>query len=126
MRFQQITGPVMAKGVEDSALYVFNRLLSLNEVGGSPERFGTPLCTFHGQNVERARHWPHTLITTSTHDTKRSEDVRARINVLSEIPEKWKDHLIRWRWLNKKKKAVVKGRAAPDNNEEYFFCIRPL
>ena len=121
MRFQQITGPVMAKGFEDTALYVFNRLISLNEVGGSPERFGTPLDTFHGQNVERARHWPHTLITTSTHDTKRSEDVRARINVLSEIPEKWKDHLIRWHWLNKKKKAVVKGRAAPDNNDEYFL-----
>ena len=121
MKFQQITGPVMAKGFEDSALYVFNRLLSLNEVGGSPERFGTPLGTFHGRNVKRARHWPHTLITTSTHDTKRSEDVRARINVLSEIPEKWKDHLIRWRWLNIKKKAVVKGRAAPDNNEEYFL-----
>jgi (1->4)-alpha-D-glucan 1-alpha-D-glucosylmutase len=121
MRFQQITGPVMAKGFEDTALYVFNRLVSLNEVGGSPERFGTPLDVFHGQNIERARYWPHDLLTTSTHDTKRSEDVRARINVLSEIPEKWKDHLIRWHWLNKNKKAIVKGRAAPDNNEEYLL-----
>ena len=121
MRFQQITGPVMAKGLEDTAFYVFNRLVSLNEVGGSPERFGTPLDAFHGQNMERARDWPNAFITTSTHDTKRSEDVRARINVLSEIPDKWKERLIRWRWLNKKKKAVVDGQTAPDNNEEYLL-----
>ena len=76
----------MAKGVEDTALSVYNRLVSLNEVGGMPERFGTPLETFHGQNMERIKNWPHALITTSTHDTKRSEDVRARINVLSEMP----------------------------------------
>ncbi|MGO9953289.1 MAG: malto-oligosyltrehalose synthase, partial [Dissulfurispiraceae bacterium] len=121
MRFQQITGPVMAKGFEDTAFYVFNRLVSLNEVGGSPERFGTPLDAFHGQNMERFRDWPHTLIATSTHDTKRSEDVRARINVLSEIPDKWKARLIRWRWLNKRKKAVIDGQTVPDNNEEYLL-----
>ncbi len=86
MRFQQVTGPVMAKGVEDTALYIYNRLLSLNEVGGNPEEFGTALDVFHAQNLETARSRPHSLITTSTHDTKRSEDVRARINVLSEIP----------------------------------------
>ncbi|MDI6891062.1 MAG: malto-oligosyltrehalose synthase [Thermodesulfovibrionales bacterium] len=103
MRFQQITGPVMAKGLEDTAFYVYNRLVSLNEVGGSPERFGTPLETFHGQNIERSKFWPHALITTSTHDSKRSEDVRARINVLSEIPDEWKEYLTRWSRLNKKK-----------------------
>lgn len=121
MRFQQITGPVMAKGVEDTAFYIYNRLVSLNEVGGSPDRFGTSLETFHGQNIERIKFWPHALITTSTHDTKRSEDVRARINVLSEIPDEWHDHLIRWRRWNKKKKMLVEGEEAPDSNEEYLL-----
>lgn len=121
MRFQQITGSVMAKGVEDTAFYVYNRLISLNEVGGNPEKFGTSLETFHGQNIERIKFWPHALIATSTHDSKRSEDVRARINVLSEIPEKWKDSLIRWSRLNKGKKIIVDGKRAPDLNEEYFL-----
>jgi (1->4)-alpha-D-glucan 1-alpha-D-glucosylmutase len=121
MRFQQITGPVMAKGVEDTAFYVYNRLASLNEVGGSPDRFGTYLETFHGQNMERIKFWPHALITTSTHDTKRSEDVRARINVLSEIPDEWRKYLINWRKLNKKKKPVVEGQIVPDLNEEYLL-----
>ncbi|HMK44906.1 MAG TPA: malto-oligosyltrehalose synthase, partial [Dissulfurispiraceae bacterium] len=83
MKFQQFTGPVMAKGLEDTAFYIYNRLISLNEVGSSAERFGTTLEAFHGQNIERGKTWPHSLITTSTHDTKRGEDVRARINVLS-------------------------------------------
>jgi (1->4)-alpha-D-glucan 1-alpha-D-glucosylmutase len=121
MKFQQITGPVMAKAVEDTAFYVYNRLVSLNEVGGAPERFGTPLDTFHGQNIERSKFWPHALIASSTHDTKRSEDVRARINVLSEIPEKWKRHVLLWRRLNKKKKTLVDNRAVPDRNEEYLL-----
>jgi (1->4)-alpha-D-glucan 1-alpha-D-glucosylmutase len=121
MRFQQITGPVMAKGLEDTAFYVYNRLVSLNEVGGSPDRFGTPLETFHGQNIERIKFWPHALITTSTHDTKRSEDVRARINVLSEIPDEWRKRLIFWRRLNKKNKVVVEGQIVPDLNEEYLL-----
>ena len=90
MRFQQVTGPVMAKGLEDTVFYVYNRLVSLNEVGGNPEEFGTTLDAFRAQNVETAKSRPHSLITTSTHDTKRSEDVRARINVLSEIPEEWR------------------------------------
>lgn len=120
-KFQQITGPVMAKGVEDTAFYVYNRLISLNEVGGSPERFGVPLETFHGQNIERIKFWPHALIATSTHDSKRSEDVRARINVLSEMPGEWRKGLIRWKRLNRKKKAVVEGCPAPEPNEEYFF-----
>ncbi len=121
MRFQQITGPVMAKGLEDTAFYVYNRLVSLNEVGGMPDRFGTPLETFHGQNMERVKNWPHALITTSTHDTKRSEDVRMRINVLSEMPVEWAEHLKKWAKLNKKKKISIESVPAPDLNEEYLL-----
>lgn len=121
MRFQQLTGPVTAKGVEDTAFYVYNRLVSLNEVGGNPERFGYPLEAFHGQNIERSRSCPLTLLATSTHDTKRSEDLRARIDVLSEVPELWREALARWRRLNKKKKTLVDGQPAPDPNEEYFL-----
>jgi (1->4)-alpha-D-glucan 1-alpha-D-glucosylmutase len=121
MRLQQLTGPVTAKGVEDTAFYIYNRLVSLNEVGGSPERFGTPLEAFHGQNIERGRSHPLALLATSTHDTKRSEDVRARINVLSEIPERWRAALTRWRRLNRKKKTLVDGQPAPGPNEEYLL-----
>ncbi len=121
MRFQQLTGPVMAKGVEDTAFYVYNRLVSLNEVGGNPERFGTPLEAFHGQNIERSRSRYQALLATSTHDTKRSEDVRARINVLSEIPEGWRAALGRWRRLNRKRKELVEGQPVPDRNEEYLL-----
>ena len=121
MRFQQISGPVMAKGVEDTTFYVYNRLVSLNEVGGMPDRFGTPIETFHGQNIERRKFWPHALIATSTHDTKRSEDVRARINVLSEIPTEWRTRLYRWSNLNRKKKVIVERLKVPDRNEEYLL-----
>jgi (1->4)-alpha-D-glucan 1-alpha-D-glucosylmutase len=121
MRFQQLTGPVMAKGVEDTAFYVYNRFVSLNEVGGMPDRFGIPLETFHGQNIERVRLWPHALITTETHDTKRSEDVRARINVLSEIPREWGDRVRAWARMNRNKKTAIDGLAAPDRNEEYLL-----
>ena len=120
-KFQQVTGPVMAKGLEDTAFYVYNRFISLNEVGGSPDRFGLTLEAFHGQNLERNKHWPHALIATSTHDSKRGEDVRARINVLSEMPGEWRRRVIRWRRFNKKKKPLVEGAPAPDANEEYFF-----
>jgi (1->4)-alpha-D-glucan 1-alpha-D-glucosylmutase len=121
MRFQQLTGPVMAKGVEDTAFYVYNRLVSLNEVGGMPERFGSPLETFHGQNLERLKSWPHALITTATHDTKRGEDMRQRINVLSELPREWAERVRAWARMNKKKKAAQDGREAPDRNEEYLL-----
>ena len=121
MKFQQITGPVMAKGLEDTAFYAFNRLISLNEVGGSPDRFGMSAEAFHGQNIERIKFWPHALITTSTHDTKRSEDVRARINVLSEMPQKWKECLTKWSRHNKKKKIIIDAQAVPDHNEEYLL-----
>jgi (1->4)-alpha-D-glucan 1-alpha-D-glucosylmutase len=121
MKFQQITGPVMAKGSEDTAFYVYNRLVSLNEVGGAPDRFGTALDAFHGQNLERLKSFPHTLIASSTHDSKRGEDVRARINALSEIPGKWRKALAAWSQLNRKKKGTVDGRPVPDRNEEYLF-----
>ncbi|HEY3061097.1 MAG TPA: malto-oligosyltrehalose synthase [Chloroflexota bacterium] len=120
-RFQQTTGPVMAKGAEDTAFYVFNRLISLNEVGGDPDQFGRSLSAFHRQNLERSRTWPASVLGTSTHDTKRSEDVRARINVLSELPREWRSALTRWTRLNGRNKVVVEGRAAPDRNEEYLF-----
>ncbi len=121
MRFQQVTGPVMAKGLEDTVFYVYTRLVSLNEVGGNPERFGTPLDAFHGQNIERTKFWPYGLITTSTHDNKRSEDVRARLDVLSEIPQEWRKCLMRWSRINRRKKALVGSQWVPDRNEEYLL-----
>jgi len=131
-RFQQFTGPLMAKGLEDTALYVYHRLLSLNDVGGSPDRFGTSVIEFHHFNRLRSRAWPHTLNATSTHDTKRGEDVRARLNVLSEIPQEWEHQVGLWRRLNRRHKAgsgreVPAGTAGPaaaeipDGNDEYFF-----
>ncbi len=120
-RFQQITGPVMAKGVEDTAFYLYNRLVSLNEVGGSPERFGISLEAFHGQNIERCKSRPLAMLATSTHDTKRSEDVRSRINVLSEIPDKWREGLSRWSRQNRRIKMIVDGKPTPSRNEEYLL-----
>lgn len=121
MKFQQTTGPVMAKGVEDTAFYTYNRLISLNEVGGIPGRFGTPVEMFHGQNLERLHKYPHSLLATATHDTKRGEDARARINVLSEIPGKWRKALFQWSRINRKKRKMIEGRRVPDRNEEYLF-----
>ncbi|MGE5141035.1 MAG: malto-oligosyltrehalose synthase, partial [Rudaea sp.] len=121
MRFQQMTSPVMAKGVEDTAFYIYDRLVSLNEVGGNPAQFGLPLAAFHRHNSEIRRDWPHTLLATSTHDTKRSEDVRARINVLSEMPDEWRKNLARWRRINQAKKMMVDGEPAPDHDDEYLL-----
>ncbi|MEP6656639.1 MAG: malto-oligosyltrehalose synthase, partial [Betaproteobacteria bacterium] len=121
MRFQQFTAPVTAKGVEDTALYRFNRLVSLNEVGGDPARFGTTVSAFHASNSERAMHWPHTLIASSTHDSKRSEDVRARIDLISEMPGAWRLLVRRWSRLNRSKKRVQEGRSAPSRNDEYLL-----
>ncbi|MBW6521810.1 MAG: malto-oligosyltrehalose synthase [Desulfoarculaceae bacterium] len=121
MRFQQLTGPVMAKGVEDTAFYVYNRLISLNEVGGTPDRFGSSVDSFHQQNRERLETFPLAMITTSTHDTKRSEDVRARINVLSEIPDTWRKALSTWSHLNRNLRKNVNGQRAPARNEEYLL-----
>ena len=123
MRWQQFTGPVMAKGLEDTAFYVHNSLVSLNEVGGDPLRKDLPLDleAFHVFNQERLAHWPYTLNATSTHDTKRSEDVRARINVLSELPEEWRTCLERWSRWNQAKKRTVYGQLAPDRNDEILL-----
>jgi (1->4)-alpha-D-glucan 1-alpha-D-glucosylmutase len=121
MQFQQVTGPVMAKGAEDTAFYVYNRLVSLNEVGGDPEEFGGSLENFHRQNRERQKRWPHSMLTLTTHDTKRSEDVRARINVLSEIPADWKAALDRWSAINTLHKTEIDGELAPDPNDEYLL-----
>jgi (1->4)-alpha-D-glucan 1-alpha-D-glucosylmutase len=121
MKFQQVTGPVMAKSLEDTAFYVFNRLVSLNEVGGEPEHFGTSLDDFHRQNAEHHQYWPHTMLSTSTHDTKRSEDVRARIDVLSEIPGEWNAALSRWKRLNAMHRTGTGDEAMPGRNEEYLF-----
>jgi len=121
MKFQQITGSVMAKGSEDTALYVYNRLASLNEVGGDPLQFGISVHTFHERMRQRRAHWPASICATSTHDTKRSEDVRARISVLSEIPQVWKTRVQRWSQLNKGYKTEVDGTLAPDRNEEYLL-----
>ncbi len=121
MRFQQLTGPVMAKGLEDTAFYRYFPLLSLNEVGGSPDRFGIALAHFHGKNVARRKSWRNAMLATSTHDTKRSEDVRARINVLSEMPADWYRAIGVWQRLNQEKKIQVAGEPVPSANEEYFL-----
>jgi len=120
-RFQQITGPVTAKGYEDTVLYRFNRLVSLNEVGGDPSRFGTSLAEFHAENAERRRRSPHALSATATHDTKRGEDVRARINVLSEIPAEWRARVAAWQRLNRKHRTMVEGATVPGANTEYLL-----
>ncbi|MGE5402669.1 MAG: malto-oligosyltrehalose synthase [Ignavibacteriales bacterium] len=121
MKFQQLTGPLMAKGFEDTALYVYNRLISLNEVGGNAGRFGIPVEEFHEFNLKRSLQWPHTLNTTSTHDTKRGEDVRARINVLSELPDEWESRIKTWSKLNNHLKKELHGEIVPDKNDEYFL-----
>jgi (1->4)-alpha-D-glucan 1-alpha-D-glucosylmutase len=121
MRWQQFTGAVMAKGFEDTALYSYHRLISLNEVGGNPDTTGLSVGDFHKWNLSRMKHRPHTLNTTSTHDTKRSEDVRARINVLSEIPDEWEEHLMRWQKWNGVKKLKANGLLVPEPNTEMLL-----
>jgi (1->4)-alpha-D-glucan 1-alpha-D-glucosylmutase len=121
LRFQQLTSPVTAKGLEDTAFYRFYPLASLNEVGGEPAIFGVTAERFHQRNQDRQESWPHALSATSTHDTKRGEDTRARINVLSEIPEEWNRAVHRWRDVNRPKKSRVEGAEVPDANEEYLF-----
>ncbi len=121
MRFQQLTGPVAAKGIEDTAFYRFYPLASLCEVGGEPSRFGVSPATFHRRNRERLALWPHTMLASSTHDAKRSEDARARINALSEIPARWYRAVRRWQNMNRDLKTVIEDHAAPDANEEYLL-----
>ncbi|HEY6483301.1 MAG TPA: malto-oligosyltrehalose synthase [Steroidobacteraceae bacterium] len=121
MKFQQLTAPVTAKGIEDTSLYRFNRLTSLNEVGGEPDAYGSTVRAYHGDSENRARFWPHEMLATSTHDTKRSEDVRARINVLSEMTQVWRRTIERWSRINRSRKREVEGQPAPSLNDEYLL-----
>ncbi len=120
-RFQQLSGPVMAKGVEDTTLYRYNRLVSLNEVGSDPSRFGASPREVHSWLEERARSWPRAMSASSTHDTKRSEDVRARLHVLSEIAETWSQEVRTWARLNRSHRATLQGEPVPDPNTEYLI-----
>lgn len=117
MRMQQYSGPLMAKGVEDTTLYVYNRLLSLNEVGGNPSHFGINVDKFQKFNQQHQANWPHTMNATATHDTKRGEDMRARLNVLSEIPQEWEEQVNQWSQLNQ----AHRSNNQPDRNDEYFL-----
>jgi (1->4)-alpha-D-glucan 1-alpha-D-glucosylmutase len=121
LKFQQCTGPMMAKGLEDTAFYIFNRLAALNEVGGNPQQFGITLERFHERNRARLADIPGTMLASTTHDTKRSEDARARMTVLSELPDDWHDWIHEWRSLNSSLKSNVDGDSAPSANEEYLI-----
>jgi len=120
-KFQQLTAPVTAKGVEDTAYYRYHRLVSLNEVGGEPDRFGLSLDEFHRACLARQERWPAGMSATATHDTKRSEDVRARIHVLAEIPAEWRAAVARWHRWNRRHRVEVDGQPAPDKNDEYLL-----
>ncbi len=121
MKFQQLTGPVMAKGLEDTVFYLDVRLASLNEVGGDPSSFGTKVSEFHRECATRQKQWPFAMLCSSTHDTKRSEDVRARISVLSEFPREWRLAVNRWARMNRKFKTKADGQLYPDRNDEYLL-----
>jgi (1->4)-alpha-D-glucan 1-alpha-D-glucosylmutase len=121
MKLQQYSGPVMAKGLEDTAFYRYNRFIALNEVGGSPDRFGVSIANFHKANEQRAKFWPNSMLTTSTHDTKRGEDTRARLAVLSEMPEQWSKQMGTWSRLLRARRGDIEGTAPPARDEEYMF-----
>ncbi|MEP6916049.1 MAG: malto-oligosyltrehalose synthase, partial [Acidobacteriota bacterium] len=121
MKLQQYTGPVQAKGMEDTSFYRYNVLLSLNEVGGDPARFGRSVEDFHDANAARASGWPFEMITTATHDTKLGEDVRARINAISELPDEWGREVGRWMRINRTQRSLIHGEPAPDHADEYRF-----
>jgi (1->4)-alpha-D-glucan 1-alpha-D-glucosylmutase len=121
MRFQQYTSALMAKGLEDTSFYRYHRLASLNDVGGDPLRFSVSVEDFHRETQEQSQLWPHEMLTTSTHDSKRSEDVRARINVISEMPAAWHRQVRIWRDLNRNRKTLHEDCQAPTANDEYLF-----
>ena len=120
-RFQQLTGPVMAKSLEDTLFYRYGRLIALNEVGGDPGHFGLSLAAFHAANADRASAWPHAMIATATHDTKRGEDARARLLALSEMPEEWSKALDLWQELVSPHLSDVNGAPAPDANDRVIL-----
>ena len=117
MRFQQSTGPVTAKGIEDTLFYCFNRFVALNEVGGAPDRFSIFPEEFHKRNQQLPKRWPHTMLATTTHDTKRGEDVRMRLAVLSEMPTRWATAVRGWSKLNDSYRTQLQ----PEHNIEYLF-----
>jgi len=121
MKVQQFTGPVQAKGLEDTAFYRYHVLISANDVGGHPGRLGVMPAEFHDANARRLESWPTEMITTATHDTKRGEDARMRINVLSEIPEAWQRAVSEWMRINGRHRSHISGVWAPDRNDEYLF-----
>ena len=121
LRFQQFTSPVMAKGFEDTALYRYYPLASLNEVGGDPDAFGISIDAFHAWCRERLVQWPDAMSGSSTHDTKRGEDTRARIQVLSEIPDEWEQAIKRWYQMNSSARKTIEDSEVPDPNEEYLL-----
>lgn len=121
LRFQQYTAPLTAKGMEDTAFYIDNRLVSLNDVGFDPRTFGVSPNAFHHENKKRLADWPHAVVTTSTHDSKRGEDVRARISVLSEMTIEWRRHLNRWGRINRNKKRLCNDEQSPSRNDEYLL-----
>ncbi len=121
MRFQQFTAPVMAKGMEDTAFYIYNRLVSQNEVGGDPRRFGISVAAFHRLCRDRAERWPAAMLATSTHDSKRSEDARIRLNVLSEVPEEWQKRVTAWGRMNERHVRLIDEVRAPSANDEYLL-----
>ncbi|HET9956471.1 MAG TPA: glycogen debranching protein GlgX, partial [Polyangiaceae bacterium] len=121
LRFQQLTGPVMAKSVEDTAFYRYQRLIALNEVGGDPASFGLSTEAFHAQYMEQLRSWPLGMLTTSTHDTKRGEDAAARLAVLTEMPQPWRDAVREWSALNHKYRTEAERGLAPSRRDEYMY-----
>jgi (1->4)-alpha-D-glucan 1-alpha-D-glucosylmutase len=121
MKLQQYSGPVMAKGLEDTAFYRYNRFVALNEVGGSPDRFGISLAAFHRANAQRAQRLPQAMLGTSTHDTKRGEDTRARLAALADVPEEWSRQVQTWSRVLRARRGDVEGTAPPDRNDEYLL-----
>jgi len=117
MRLQQFSGPVMAKGVEDTAFYRYNRFIALNEVGGDPHRFGSTIAGFHRATQFRAQHWPQAMLTTATHDTKRGEDARARLAALSEYSDEWSRQVTLWSRILRGPEPAA--QTLPDHNDEY-------
>ncbi|MGC2204033.1 MAG: malto-oligosyltrehalose synthase, partial [Stellaceae bacterium] len=121
MRVQQYSGPVMAKGLEDTAFYRYNRFVALNEVGGHPDHFGVTLAAFHRANAQRTERWQHAMLGTSTHDTKRGEDTRARLAVLSEMPEEWTHQVQALSRILRARRGDLEGTAPPGRSDEYLF-----
>ena len=126
LKFQQLTGPVTAKGAEDTAFYRYARLLSLNEVGSDPGHFGTPVRAFHAAARARAEHWPHAMLAGSTHDTKRGEDTRARLHVLSELPQTWAAFLSEWSGLFRSLQSPSPDGPAPSLHDVYTLLQNAL